>query len=361
MKTQQLVKENAKRNFRVLFQKNKKLNCYMVDLTLNLDVHKKKMFLFLFATFISSFSRGYHTYVVTHKKPFHIKLSSSILVFVLDDVPPSHINFTSINNINNRATSIPVESLSQMQFFDTTLFVSVPKKVSYPLHFWLVPLNLCPGISYAVTSDFAVSYSLSTKKAKSDFCIFPQASASSYSYEIQGDLGSSNPKIEFYKSPNTVKPAKKCSEVSDKKTCSYSSSTPSFVKVKNVAGSSIDLKMIYKVKRASSTVHDCSVKAIPFAVGGVLPQFASGDLRVDGISCYSAAEETLTYVKIGSVVIIITIVVIVVLQIAGFINIKIVCCGGTSSDDRFNQLKQNPYANEIELQQDVNPVKEEEA
>lgn len=318
------------------------------------------MFLFLFASFISSFSRGYHTYIVTHKKPFHIRLSTSILVFVLDDIPPSHINFTSINNINNRATSIPVDSLSQMQFFDTTLFVSVPKNVKYPLHFWLVPVDLCPGISYSVTSDFAISYSLSTKKAKSDFCLFPQASASSYSFEIGGKVGASNSRVEFYESPNTLKPIKKCTDVSDSKKCSYSSSTPYFVKFYNIAGSPVDLKMIYKAKGVTTNSHECSIKAIPYAVGGVLPQFASGDLRASEISCYSAAEETLTYVKIGSVVIVIAIIVVAILQIAGYINIKIICCG-TSSDDRFNQLKQNPYANELTLQQDENHAKEEDA
>ena len=318
------------------------------------------MFLFLFSTFISSFSRGYHTYVVTHKKPFHIKLSSSILVFVLDDIPPSHINFTSINKINNRATSIPVESLSQMQFFDTTLFVSVPKKVSYPLHFWLVPLDLCPGISYAVTSDFAISYSLESKRAKSDFCLFPQASASSYSFEIGGKVGPQNSRVEFYQSPNTIKPAKKCTGVTDKKTCSYSSSTPFFVKFHNIAGSSVDMKMIYKAKGVTSKSHECSIKAIPYAVGGVLPQFASGDLRASEINCYSTAEETLTYIKYGSAVILFALVVIVVLHVAGFINIRVIC-SGSSSEDRFNKLKENPYANEIVLQQDANPTKEGEA
>ncbi|OHS99134.1 hypothetical protein TRFO_34486 [Tritrichomonas foetus] len=309
------------------------------------------MFFFLLSP-VFSFTKGFHSFTVTHKKPFHIRLTKNLLVFVLEKEPPKNINFTSINK-HNKSVKIPAEILPNMQFFDTAIYVSVPKKVKYRLHFWIVPTNLCSGISYSVTSDFAISYELHTAKSPADICIFGQGGASSYSTEIDAKFTSKNSRVNFYRNVN--KPSRKCKP---NHPCSYSSSKPFFIRVSNITGSEVTMKMIYKIKKSGSKPNDCAFRPIPYLIDGTHHTPVT-NMKVKDIVCFSASEEWRSLLTIGVAVSIIVILIFAALQGFGCINFFSLFTGG--SEDRFKALKANPFAGELAQEEAAEIGHEEQA
>ncbi|OHT06410.1 hypothetical protein TRFO_05621 [Tritrichomonas foetus] len=296
--------------------------------------------LLFYPVFLLAFSKGFHSFTVTHKTPFHIRLTKNILYFILDEQPPASVSFSAINK-QNQSTPIPMNSLSHIQFFDTIVYVTAPKKVRYTLHFWLVPNELCPGISYASTADMAISTELTAATLSSDFCIFGQAGSSSYSADFLYQTNSTRSRVEFYKHPS--KPARKCKKGVK---CHYSSSMPFFLRISGASGYKFSSSFLYKVHRSNIDSYECSFKTIPYLVDGPI-QMPIGHLNVRHTKCVSAAEDMLSNVTLISGGIIVCIMLLILLHCAGVINLKIIL-GCTKEADRFKELRQNPYASHIQ-------------
>lgn len=299
-----------------------------------------KMLLLLFPSFFLAFSRGFHTFTVTHHTPFHIRLSKNNLYFIFDEQPPPEIKFVAIDSLN-KTHSVLMNSLSHAMFFDTILYVSSPKNIRYTLNFWLIPNQICSGVSHSVIADFAVSMDLSSPKTPSDFCIFSQGSSSSYHSELVYKSGSPISRVEYYTFPD--KPSVKCK---NGKKCTFSSSSPFFIRLTSVSGFKFKSSLLYKVNRHNFDSYECSFKAIPFMIDGLL-QMQAGNLNVKHLKCLSAAEEMLSTVTLIASGIIVGIMVITLLHCAGIINLKTLL-GCNKEHKRFNKLKENPYASTIQ-------------
>lgn len=298
------------------------------------------MILFLLTSFHSAFSKGYHSFTVTHDKPFHIRLSKNNLYFVFDEPPPPEIKFIVIDS-SNKTHHVSMNSLTHVMFFDTIVYVSSPKNVIFTLNFWLIPNHLCSGVSHSIIADYAISMNVSSPKVPSDFCIFSQSKSSSFSSELVYKSDAMNPHVEFYKFPD--EPSVKCK---NKKICVFSSPTPFFIRISKVSGFKFSSSLLYKVNRHNFDSFECSFKAVPFMVDGLL-QMQAGNLDVNNIKCLSAAEEMLSTVTLIASGIIVGIMVITLLHCAGIINLKTLL-GCTNEDKRFKDLKKNPYASTIQ-------------
>lgn len=309
------------------------------------------MILFIFPYFLLSFSKGYHSYTVTHRNPFHIRLSKNNLFFIFDEQPPPEIKFIAIDSLN-KTHHILMNSLTHVMFFDTILYVSAPKNHFFTLHFWLIPNYMCSGVSHSVIADFAVSMDIKSPKIPSDFCIFSQSVSSSFLSELVYRSDSPSPRVEFYKFPD--KPAKNCKNM---KKCSFSSSSPFFLRLSSISGFKFSSSLLYKVNRHNFDSYECSFKAVPFMVDGLL-QMQAGNLNVENLKCLSAAEEMLSTITLITSGIIVGIMVVTLLHCAGIINLKTLL-GCTNENKRFEDLKKNPYASTIQQDEAENQQEKE--
>lgn len=286
-----------------------------------------------------SFSKGYHTFTVTYDQPFYIKLSKNILVFALDEAPPASVNFTVIDR-HNKSLPIPLSSYTHMQFFQTSIFISVPKHQKYTLHFWLIPPNLCHAISYSAIADHTLSFELVNDDLKTDFCIFSQSGSSGYKTLLQYDSTSSNSSIEFYTHPK--EPSKHCKK---NKLCKFKTNRPFFIRAHNVANAGFKAALQYKTKRKTIDSCECALTPVPFMIEPPI-QVPMGVLSVDNIKCVSMAEVVLRYVTYGSIGVVAGVVALYVMHCLGWINLRVIL-GCAATKDRFDQLKENPYAQEF--------------
>lgn len=301
------------------------------------------MLFFYLPCFLFAFSKGYHTFTVTRKTPFNIRLSKNALFFIFDEPPSSAIQFVTIDSANN-SHQIPMNSLSHVMIFDTVLFVSTTKNVQYTLHYWLVPNNLCSGVSHSITADRLLSFEMKSAKIPSDFCVFSQSSSSSYSTDLIYLTDSNKEQISFYTYP--TKPDLTCQKG---KKCSFSSSSPFFIRFSDIAGHKFASSLVYKVRRNTLESFDCGFKAIPFMVDSNL-QMQAGNLDVQNTRCLSSAEDALSNITLIAAGAIVAAMIILLLHCSGIINLKAIM-GCQKEKERFNKLKENPYASQLQKEE----------
>jgi hypothetical protein len=75
---------------------------------------------------------GYHSFKVTHKRPFYISLPDTVLFFTFDEYPHPYVNITVIDN-DGQTSPIPMTSFTHIQFFQMS--VSTTKDYPYILHY----------------------------------------------------------------------------------------------------------------------------------------------------------------------------------------------------------------------------------
>jgi len=288
----------------------------------------------------SAFSKGYHSFTATYSRPFHIKLSKNILVFALDEAPPAGANFSVIDR-KNHSIPVPLDAFTHMQFFETTLFISVARGSEFTLHFWLVPPSLCNGISYSSVADHTLAFDLASRSLKSDFCVFSQSGASSYSALVSFQSGNPGGAIEFYKHPR--RPAERCRH---NRMCSFSSSHPFFMRATGVAKASFSASVAYSVGRRSIRSAECGIAVMPFVIEPPM-QVPMGVLVVSNIRCVAAADVVLKYIVFMTAGAVVALLALLGLHWSGFINVRAVLgCRGESA--HFNALRENPLARELE-------------
>jgi hypothetical protein len=299
----------------------------------------RRMFLLLMARIVQAVNDGYHSFKVTHKKPFCVALTTKMLVFALDETPDPSVNFSVIDQ-KNRSSPIPISTLTHLQLFETTILVTAPRSHPYVLHYWLLPRTVCSSISYAAIADRSISFELTSPLLKSEFCIFPQSGASSYSWNIDYHTTAPYAQIEFYTS------AKKPSQICESTPCSFSSSRPAFVRVLGVADHEFNAAVGFTTFRNSITLYECSIKGMPLLIEPPV-QIPMDLLSINEIKCMSMAESVLIWLLIGFCAMLVVNCIIYVLQRCGVISIKYLCSWGRESD-HFTNLRQNPYASELD-------------
>ena len=116
------------------------------------------------------------------------------------------------------------------------------------------------------------------------------------------------------------------------------------MRVSNVSSTVFSLNVVHKVKRAIGDDKACAFKPIPYSIDGPL-QKQVGNFKVENVFCYSSVQEWQSIVTIVCSGFVICIVIFCILQALGVINVVSLFSGG---DDRFDKLKQNPYAGQLD-------------
>jgi hypothetical protein len=281
---------------------------------------------------IHSYSKGYHTFVVKPNRPFCVTLQHSMLVFALDEVPPSRVNFTVIDP-KNRTLPVPMQTFTHILFFDTTIFVSVPKGESFPLHYWLIPTDLCSAISYSAIADHQLTLKLHSPSLPSDFCIFSQSGAASYSATLDYHSDSTKGKIEFW--TNSISPARRCRRNS---LCQFTSRRPFFMRVINATDAEFEARVHFTALRRSIQSYECGIRPLPIVIRPPI-QMPMGVIEISDIACVSMAEDVLSWVVTGIAVVTLISVLLCILHCSGVIDLKFLV-----RKDRFKELGENPYA-----------------
>jgi hypothetical protein len=276
---------------------------------------------------------------VTSAKPFCVALTTKTLVLALDDTPPIWVNFSVIDR-KNASYPIPISTLSHLQLLETTILVTAEKRHSYVLHYWLIPRTLCSSVSYATIADRSISFELATPAFKSDFCIFPQSGASTYSWSIGSHTTGHFSQIDFYTRASEA--AKTCT--SD--VCEYSSSKPTFVRISADRDREFSASVAFTTFRSSIASYECSIKALPLLIDPPV-QIPMDLMSVSEIKCISMAETVLIWMAIGIGAVGIVAVLVCLLHACGVINVKMIC-GCRTEVDHFTSLKENPYATELD-------------
>jgi hypothetical protein len=281
---------------------------------------------------------GYHSFKVTSAKPFCVFLATKTLVFALDETPPPTVNFTVIDN-KNKTYPVPMSALTHLQLLETTILVTAEKVSSYVLHYWLLPRTLCSSVSYAMIADRSISFDLTTPKFASDFCIFPNSGAASYSWSVASHTTGRSSSIEFY--PGGIDAAKTCTSGS----CSYSSSKPTFVRISASRDQEFSASIAFTTFRNSIAAQECLIKALPLLIEPPV-QVPMSSVSMSDIICFSMSETLLIWMAIGLVAVGILLVSLCLLQAFGVINVWGICLCRTESD-HFGSLRENPYASEL--------------
>jgi hypothetical protein len=73
------------------------------------------MFAFALPALIQCLAKGYHTFTVRYDRQFAVTLSKNMLIFALDEVLPSYVNFT-VSNRKNRTTQRLMPTFSNLIF-----------------------------------------------------------------------------------------------------------------------------------------------------------------------------------------------------------------------------------------------------
>jgi hypothetical protein len=253
---------------------------------------------FLFPWAIRSYPKGYHSFTVKYDRPFAIILKKNMLVLALDEIPSPTVNFTVFDR-HNKSALIPMLPLTHLYFFETTFMVTVPKQQSYTLHYWILPTSLCSSISYAAVADHQLSFRLSSESARTDFCLFSQSGASSYTAILDYHSGSPNNRIEFY--TKSTGPAKKCKQNSQ---CEFRSNRPFFMRVVNVTNYEFEATLNFWAFRRSIDSSECLIKPIPILIEPPI-QVPMGVISITDIHCVSMAEDLLKYILIAIVVVVV--------------------------------------------------------
>jgi hypothetical protein len=297
------------------------------------------MLIALFLGRISSYTKGYHTFTVKHDRPFAIALKKNLLVFALDELPSSSTNFTIVDR-HNRSIPISFDTFTHLYFFETTILVTVPPGKACVLHYWLLPTSLCSSISYAAIADHQLSFRIRSDSVKSDFCIFTQSGASTYTAILDYYSAAPRNRIEFYTS--SVAPDKRCPRNG---ICQFKANRPFFIRVVNVTDFQFDASISLWTLRRSIESSECLIQAIPIVIEPpiLLPL---GLMSTSEIKCVSMAEDMLKYIGVGIAVFAVALVLLVVLHRIGYINVRAIF-GCTGESDRFNALKESPYADPL--------------
>jgi hypothetical protein len=261
-----------------------------------------------------SYTKGYHTFTVKHDHPFAISLKKNLLVFALNEILSPVVNFTVIDR-RNRSIQIPFVTFTHLYFFETTILVTVPSGRICLLHYWLLPTALCSSISYAAIADHQLSFRLSSDSVKSDFCIFTQSGASTYTAIMDYYSASPRSRIEFYTS--SVGPDKRCR---GNGICEFKATRPFFIRVANVTGSEFDAKFTVWALRRSIESSECMIQAIPIVIEPPI-LMPLGAMLTSEIKCVSMAEDMLRYIVIALGVVVAGGGVLVLLHRIGYINI----------------------------------------
>ena len=302
------------------------------------------MFALLLPALGVSFSKGYHSFTVRHKRPLHIRLKTNLLIFALEKPPPPFVNLTVIDE-KNQSVTIPIGTYTHLQLFKTTVFVSVPKGHSYDLNFWLVPPALCNAISYAVVADNTLAFDIRNENQRSDFCLFSQPGALWYSAAVEYKSHNSDAVVEFYRHPRA--PSKVCKK--KEKICKYRSMSPFFIRFGGMTESPFSADVLYSATRWSPMPFDCALTPVPYVIGLPPLQMPVGGIGFGDIKCMSTAKLAVKYLVILVVCAVIAGIVLNLLHQSGYINLR-VFCGCSAENDHFNSLKENPYACEIETE-----------
>lgn len=304
------------------------------------------MLAFVLPWIAGAFSKGYHTFTVRYNNPFHVRLSKNLLVLALDRSPPPYVNFTVIDD-KNRSQPMAIGLYTHLQLYQTTVFISVPKGHHYTLGFWLIPPTLCNAIGYALVADNTLAFDVTNKNQRSDFCLFTQSGAWWYSAGVAFQSDNAGGVAEFYSHPRG--PAKSCS--GNGKICKYGSMNPFFIRFAGVAGAAFSADVIYSATRWSILNSECALAPVPYMIEPPL-QMPAGGIGFGDIKCVSTARVAQKYL-IGFLICAgIAAAVLYGLHLMGYINLR-VFCGCSAEKDRFNTLKENPYACQIEQAADL--------
>jgi hypothetical protein len=288
---------------------------------------------------VLSYTKGYHTFTVKHDRPFAIALKKNLLVFALDEPPSRRANFAVVDR-HNQSISIPFLAFTHIYFFDTTILVSVPPGTICVLHYWLLPTSLCNSISFAAVADHRLSFRLNANPAKTDFCIFSQSGAASYTAILDYYSASPRNRIEFYTS--SVGPDRQCKRNG---ICKFKANRPFFIRIANITGFEFDASITLWALRRSTELTDCRVQPIPIVIEPPV-QIPIGAMLASDITCVSMAEDVLKYIGIGIGVFGVAFVVLVVLHRMEYINVRALF-GCTKEMERFNALKEHPWADPL--------------
>jgi hypothetical protein len=286
-------------------------------------------------------ANGYHQFTVAHDHPFTVTLRKSMLVLALDEVPPDAVNFSVVDR-RNRTLMVPIAAFSHLILFETSLSITVParSRLRYLIHFWLIPRHLCSSVSYSGIVDHRVTFQLRSDSVHSDFCLFSQAGASSYSAAIDFQSSLAATRVEFY--TNSKSADRVCKRPS---LCRFSARRPFFVRVANATNAEFEAVVSLAARRGGVDSHECSVKPIPVLVEPPI-QVPMGRLTITDVKCVSQAENTLRTVVFDIAVGLVALALLALLHWSGVINLRVLWkCSGES--ERFGALKENPYADPL--------------
>jgi hypothetical protein len=297
------------------------------------------MFVLVLASLSSSLIDGYHSFKVTKKRPFFVTLRDKMLIFALDELPHPEVTFTAMDS-KNSTSPIPMASFTHVQFFQTSVYVSITKGRPYVLHYWLLPPTICPSVSYSAMADRSITFKLEQDKLTSDFCLFSQSGASSYSVKFEYESQSLHTRVEFWSSAK--RPDRKCKG----EVCQWKSSKPFFMRVINGSDAAFTGVMALSIFRSGIQSTECSLKVIPIVVESNV-QIPMGHFSVTDIKCVAMAEYLLVVVGVSIAAAITAIAILMLFHTIGFIDLR-ACFGCRSEEDHFKGLKENPYAHQIE-------------
>jgi hypothetical protein len=188
--------------------------------------------------------------------------------------------------------------------------------------------------------DHSISFRLSSDKLASDFCLFSQSGASSYKVKLDFESNALHARAELW--TTALRPDKKCQSVG----CNWRSRRPFFVRVVNASGAEFASAFTLSVFRSGFQSLECSLKPLPIMVDPTV-QIPMGFLAMTDITCVSMAVYLLRVIGFSVASIIVAGALLAVLQAVGFIDIR-TCFGCGGEADRFNALKENPYAQELQ-------------
>jgi hypothetical protein len=141
--------------------------------------------------------------------------------------------------------------------------------------------------------------------------------------------------------------------------CSHSSDRPFFIRFANVSDAGFDAKLNIIAFRPSLETVRCGIGPIPFVIEPpvIVPV---GGLSMLERQCISMAEGAIKLVLFVCAVVAVGLTLLIILHRVGCIDVP-AACGYSREQQRFDSLRENPYATQIaqELATPANPDEEQ--
>lgn len=274
-------------------------------------------------------------------KTVNIPLNDKAAVIINAD--PSSISF-SIRPKSGQIITIPSYPSDNLYITGEYFNISSNGEDEYTyVPIWVIPTNYCNANTGIMKAEHHLELKSKAINFTGNLCLFSQPQFRRAKVSVRVKMDDTKGKIDIFTGLDTEEPVRKC-ESGD--CCKYTSHHhPFFIRITGKEGQ-MRLFTDYEVHGSPDGTVYCSIRPIPFLFKDKF-KHRVGFLGAVHHQCESEATDMLAAFRVIGISLLLIVMLIMVLQYTGMINFGEICCPDRE-DQRFNNLKKDPYASPLD-------------